>query len=273
MLLLVALALAEFPLPTYPECGEPDRPELCPSDMANRWNFLSYIPAAWGVTLDATEEEGMGPGMWLDRAFRVTTGRTDVVIAVIDSGVHWDDGDVVRKFVLNARELPPPEGSDVHDRNGDGAVTVADYDGDPRVDITAGDDAADHLLDPSDLIATFSDGIDDDANGYVDDICGWDFQWDDNNPYDDVRFGHGTGESEDAAAEGNDGGDIGTCPNCVVLPVRVGDSFVVDGSTFGSGLSSRSTAARTWRWWPPGRCNRRPRWRRRSTTPGTWARS
>ncbi len=236
MLTLIGLALAEFPLPTYPECGEPDRPDLCPSDMEGKWNFLSYIPAAWGVALDATEEEGMGSGMWLDRAFRVTTGRTDVVIAVIDSGVHWDDTDVVRKFVLNANELPPPEGSDVHDKNGDGALTVADYEGDTRVEITAGDDAADHLLDPSDLIATFSDGVDDDGNAYIDDICGWDFQWDDNNPYDDVRFGHGTGESEDAAAEGNDGGDIGTCPNCVVLPVRVGDSFVVDGSTFGSGL-------------------------------------
>jgi uncharacterized protein (TIGR03382 family) len=237
MLLLIRLALGGFPLPTYPQCGEPDRPDLCPAEMEGRWNMLSYVPAAWSEPSEAAERAMGGTGMSIDRAFRVTTGRTDVMIAVIDSGVHWEHPDLLEKWALNAGELPLPEGATTHDANGDGAVTIADWAGDSRVSITAGDDAADDVLDPSDLIATFSDGEDDDGNGYVDDICGWDFLWDDNNPYDDVRFGHGTGISRDAAAAGENGGDVGACPNCTILPVRAGDSFVVDGSAFGSALA------------------------------------
>jgi len=44
-------------------------------------------------------------------------------------------------------------------------------------------------------------GVDDDANGFVDDIYGWDFGNDDNNPSDSV--GHGTAVAGVAAAESN----------------------------------------------------------------------
>ncbi len=46
-LALLCSVQAELPLPTYPECGEPDRPELCPSDLDGDWALLSYVPAAW----------------------------------------------------------------------------------------------------------------------------------------------------------------------------------------------------------------------------------
>ena len=58
------------------------------------------------------------------------------------------------------------------------------------------------MLDPSDLIAVFSDGIDDDGNGYIDDISGWDFFSGDNNPLAQLLDGyasHGTGVAEEAA--------------------------------------------------------------------------
>ncbi len=90
------------------------------------------------------------------------------------------------------------------------------------------------FLDPQDLIAAFSDGKDDDENGYVDDICGWDFYRNDNDAEDDTRYGHGTGEAKDSSAEGNNGrDDIGTCPDCSVQPLRVGDSFLADMNDFG----------------------------------------
>ena len=90
---------------------------------------------------------------------------------------------------------------------------------------------------PGDLIEMFSDGVDDDANGYTDDICGWDFYKNDNNPYDDTRYGHGTGEAKDSTAEANNGdGDPGVCPLCRFVPLRVGDSFIADVNAFGKAV-------------------------------------
>ncbi|MBN2800026.1 MAG: VCBS repeat-containing protein [Deltaproteobacteria bacterium] len=236
LLSLSSLALATFPLPLYPECGEPDRPDLCPADLGEEWSRLSYVPSRY--TQVREEERPMGTGLWADRAWRVTTGRPDVLIAVLDSGIEWDSRGVVNKHFLNRAELPLPwiaqdtPASD-YDANGDGVFNIRDWDLDPRVDPTAGVDPADGMLDPSDLIATFSDGHDDDGNGYIDDISGWDFFWNDNDPYDDTRFGHGTGEAENSMKEGDDGqGGIGVCPSCTALNLRVGDSFIADGQRF-----------------------------------------
>ena len=89
------------------------------------------------------------------------------------------------------------------------------------------------MLTPEDLIIAFSDGIDHDHNGYVNDIAGWNFVDNDNDPYDDVHYGHGTGEVQDSSAEADDGsGASGTCPNCEIMELRVGESFVADGNAF-----------------------------------------
>ena len=92
------------------------------------------------------------------------------------------------------------------------------------------------VTDPEDLIMIFSDGVDDDHDGYVDNIAGWDFFEGDNDPFDEVDYGHGSGEARDSTAEANNGGDLGTCPNCRVMPVRVGDSFVADVNRFAQGV-------------------------------------
>ncbi len=231
-------ALAAFPMDTFPDCGEAAEtdPSVCPDDLRQEWNLISYTPAAWQENL-RPEEIGMGTGLWADRAWSLTVGQPEVLIAVLDSGIKWDETDLVNKHYLNAAELPVPEGSEVHDANGDGVFNIRDYEGDSRVALDAGQDRADHLLDPSDLIATFSDGVDDDGNGYIDDISGWDVYRDDNDPYDDTRYGHGTGEARDSGAEGDNGHGLpGTCPNCMILNVRVGDSFVADVQDFGAGV-------------------------------------
>ncbi len=234
-------ARAEIPMPTFPECGEADRPDLCPDDLDEWWPMLSYVRDEWADGV-RPEELAMGTGCWADRAWRITTGRTDVLIAVADSGAMWDFDQLLRKNYLHVPELPLPQDaggvdSPDHDRDGNGVVNVDDYADDPRLDPASGVDAADHILDPSDLIATFSDGVDDDGNGFVDDISGWDFFWNDNDPYDDTRFDHGAWEAELALAEGNDGdNDIGACPNCMLLNIRVGDSFVCDTTNFANAV-------------------------------------
>ena len=232
---------AELPMPLFPECGEPDQPELCPDDLVEWWPAMSYVRDEWRDNV-REEEHAIGTGCWGDRAWRTTTGRTDVVIAVLDSGIMWDDTNLIHKHYLHTPELPLPQdagGLDAatHDYNGDGVINIRDYADDPRVSMEDGQDYADHMLDPSDLIAVFSDGTDADGNGYIDDIAGWDFFWNDNDPYDDTRFDHGNWEAELALAEGNDGGnDVGLCPNCMLINVRVGDSFVCDVTNFANGL-------------------------------------
>lgn len=176
-------------------------------------------------------------GASVDRAWEVTTGRPDVLIAVLDSGIRWRDRESMRELRnvthLNVGELPLPEGAATHDMDGNGIVTVDDWAGDRQ----AGDRNANGLLDPEDLILAFSDGTDGDGNGYVDDIAGWDFVDGDNDPLDDVDYGHGTGEARDSTAEAdNAAGGVGTCPNCRSIPVRVGDSFITDGGRFAAGV-------------------------------------
>jgi len=63
-------------------------------------------------------------------------------------------------------------------------------------------------------------GIDDDHNGYIDDVKGWDFYSNDNDPKDGL--GHGTMCAGIAAAStNNDIGIAGVCWNCTVMPVQI----------------------------------------------------
>ena len=229
----------------------PDDPSygFDPDDLSvarGQWELWSFTPPHVADRL-TPDERAMGVGMHADRAWQLTTGRFDVTIAITDSGFLWDSADLVNKWRLNPGELPIPEGASTHDANGDGRFNVQDYTtatghAQPLAstirDSRVSDVNGNGLLDPQDLILLFSDGQDDDGNGYTDDICGWDFLWDDNDPYDDARNGgqgysHGTGEAKDAAAEGNNGiGGIGVCPDCSVLPLRASDSFVGDVNHF-----------------------------------------
>ncbi len=61
-------------------------------------------------------------------------------------------------------------------------------------------------------------GMDDDGNGYVDDVRGWDFARGDSNP-DDESF-HGTHVAGTIAAVGGNGGVVGIAPNVKIMPLK-----------------------------------------------------
>ncbi|MGH2747469.1 MAG: S8 family serine peptidase [Actinomycetota bacterium] len=227
--------------PRY-DCSEPDDEdrgavEPCHSIYDEQFNLFGFAPASTERTALYKDPArfGMGQvsGVSADRGWKHTIGSPEVAIAIIDTGVLWNDRDLRKKVWLNAAELPVPEGATSHDADGDGAFTVDDYAGDSRVT----DANSNGLLDGQDLIRAFSDGVDDDQNGYVDDIAGWDFFDDDNDPADVSSYSsarnHGTGRAEEAAQETNEGaGGAGICPRCRVMMLRVWDSFVVPGDQY-----------------------------------------
>ncbi len=64
-------------------------------------------------------------------------------------------------------------------------------------------------------------GIDDDNNGYIDDICGWDFYHNDNMAYDSYEEDtHGTYVASILGAPLNDIGMVGVCPEVSIVPLK-----------------------------------------------------
>ena len=148
-------------------------------------------------------------------------GRPDTVVAYIEGGVnYWRNGntELIKKIYINRAEVManPVCAARYHD-NGDPWFNVLDFPGTP-------DHNGNGILDPEDLIIECSNGIDDDGDGYVDDISGWDFYNRQNNPHSqDVTYGHHNSQMLAGEAAINDGGRIGACPLCMVMPIRAGE--------------------------------------------------
>jgi hypothetical protein len=171
-------------------------------------------------------------------AWKKTIGDPRVTIAILDTGIKWDNKGLRTRIHLNQGELPKPQGCADYDCHGNDGFNVDDYVGDSRVTPTG----EGGKITAEDLITAFGhDGTDEDHNGYVDDIAGWDFFDNDNNPLDQSSYfaakNHGTGRAGDAAEQGNDGdGSIGVCPRCQIMPLRIWDTFVSDGNSFAQGI-------------------------------------
>ncbi|MBI5506095.1 MAG: VCBS repeat-containing protein [Deltaproteobacteria bacterium] len=241
VLIGAATSRAEFPYPACGACPDPSdykaylfTPTTSPPVLPSEVGAYDYRASSLvDPSLPATPEElGGVAGMSIDRAWQLSTGRPDVVVAHLDSGIVYDTENV-NKAALNTGELPLPEGSPDYDANNDGVFNIKDYASDSRVSDVDGNG----IEDPRDLIIIFSDSVDGDGNGYVDDICGWDAFERDNDPFDDVGYGHGSGVTGDFSDEVNNGGGWGVAPNAMFIPVKVGDSFVADGNDFGAGVA------------------------------------
>jgi subtilisin family serine protease len=128
----------------------------------------------------------------MENAWKVHKGTSDIVVAVIDTGVDYTHEDLLPNMWRN----PGESGLDSqgHDKS--------------------------------------KNGIDDDNNGYIDDIVGWDFSGNDNKPYDlstdplqmiskGGNPGHGTHCAGNVAARGNNSKGIsGVAPNAKIMAIR-----------------------------------------------------
>lgn len=103
-------------------------------------------------------------------AWEYTTGSSQIIVAVIDTGVDYTHPDLAENIWVNTGEVP-------------------------------------------------GNGLDDDANGYVDDVHGYDFVNNDGDPFDDHYHGtHVAGTI--AARSGNGIGVAGVAPNVTIMPLK-----------------------------------------------------
>ncbi|HEX3432870.1 MAG TPA: S8 family serine peptidase, partial [Solirubrobacteraceae bacterium] len=198
-------------------------------------------------------------------AWKAERGRSDTVIAILDDGFDWSERGLRDQIHLNTGELPYPEHADgsscgKYDCDGNGVVNVDDYAADPRVSLAyTGRTGPAGLITAQDLLHAFGDcqldsashlitqcvsgqHFDNDGNGYANDIAGWNFFDNTNDPTDTSSYfaahHHGTGRAVDAVEQGNDHeGSIGVCPHCQVMPVRTWDTFVSDANDFALGIT------------------------------------
>jgi subtilisin family serine protease len=117
-------------------------------------------------------------------AWSVHVGSAEVVVGIIDSGLDYTHEDLAAHVWVNPGE----------DLDADGIVSESDF-----------------------------NGVDDDGNGYVDDLRGWDFRNDDNDPMDDN--GHGTHTAGTVGAVGDNGiGVTGVCRRVTLMPLKFLDA-------------------------------------------------
>jgi subtilisin family serine protease len=143
----------------------------------------------WGQTVGGEVVGTKDVDIRAPEAWSITKGSRDVIVAILDTGADYDHPDLASSVWTNRSE------------------TGADGGGRDKK----------------------TNGVDDDANGYVDDWRGWDFADKDNDPSDvrgpgqsgELVVAHGTSVASLVAAPADDGvGMAGIAPKVTVMLIR-----------------------------------------------------
>lgn len=195
----------------------------------------ALVDAAEGLGLVDLQRRGLAPDQWVAR---VGHGVDPVAASMALSELPATLWAEVDWFVPKDQRYTPDDddyGLQWHHENtgqsggtpGEDMNTAQAWDvtlGDPSVIVSAQDNGVD--TDHEDLAEDIAvnageianNGIDDDNNGYVDDVLGWDFPNDDNDPN---GSSHGTSVAGTMGAPNNGIGVVGGCPDCLILAVRM----------------------------------------------------
>ncbi|MHB8861537.1 MAG: S8 family serine peptidase [Pirellulaceae bacterium] len=165
-------------------------------------NGYSGLPDA---DIDATDAWAAG----------LPSGKTTV--AVLDTGVLYTHEDLYLNIWLNQGEIPVDLFADLIDIDEDGLITFWDLN-DPANSECVFDHNATGYIDAGDLLADpgWANGIDEDGDSLTDDLIGWDFLDNDNDPND--ADGHGGRVASIIAGVTNNGiGIAGLAYNRVLI--------------------------------------------------------
>ena len=229
--------------------------------MSEAPELASFTEAAWAgpsadaqmsVTIDAVSNDtaynnGNLWGMYGDKTSIVDqfgsqageawaagfTGSMKTVVGVVDTGIDYTHPDLYLNVWLNQGEISTTLKAGLRDTDGDGLITFRDLNNTVNAAYVT-DLNRNGYIDAGDLLkdARWANGTDQDGNGYKDDLIGWDFVNNDNDPFDDN--GHGTHVSGTIGAMGGNGtGVVGVDWNVQIVAMKflnASGSGAVDGA-------------------------------------------
>lgn len=172
-------------------------------------NDTSYTNGSlWGMYGDATTPANANGSQAGEAWAAGFVGTTTTVVGVIDTGIDYTHVDLYLNVWLNQAEINKLSFyAGLVDVDSDGLITFRDLNASAN-SVYVSDLNGNTRIDAGDLLqdARWENGKDDDGNGYVDDLIGWDFVNNDNDPYDDNN--HGTHVSGTIAGLGGNGAGV-----------------------------------------------------------------